>query len=76
MGRYKRYTVEWVDSHFYAGWREPWEASKNELRCETTGYLVAETKDALVFSLSIGQQYVSDQMAIPKCAILKKRLLK
>lgn len=67
--------IDWVDSCGYSGWREAYTTAS---MIKSAGWLVAETKTTMTISDSYDTvcEKWSDQMVIPKIAIIKKTFLK
>lgn len=78
-GRPEILYVEWVDSAGTPGWcsKEEIDHSKNIMPIRSVGFLVHDTKDALVLALNhshgerIGRPF-GELMTIPKIAITKR----
>lgn len=72
--------LTWVDSMFLrTGWTDGVKARDvGSLRCHTLGYLVAETARVYVVANSVshdGENWShTDCIAIPKCAVVRRRL--
>jgi hypothetical protein len=68
----KPVAVEWVDSHCRSGWCRG-EVEAHQLRCQSLGWVVAETRDVLVLAANITDEDEPQrcgEMTIPKTAIL------
>lgn len=69
--------VEWVDSFAFKGWFSSEGADTDLYLIKTVGYVVKETKKALVISHSFGDnKNVMDPLSIPKVAIKKRKWVK
>jgi hypothetical protein len=70
------YLVDWVDSCGRDGWLHEDECKAEVSRCQTVGFLVEETKEAIALALNRtateGHRPFGEIITIPKCAILKK----
>lgn len=74
------YIVDWIDSCGQNGWLDS-DSCKVELsHCQTVGFFVDETKDALALALNRttkeGHRPFGEIITIPKCAITRKRIFK
>jgi hypothetical protein len=72
------YLVEWLDSHYRAGWSNESAASNNSLRCFSVGWLAADGNDAIVLSANVSDEELPQRcgdITIPKVSIVKMRVL-
>jgi hypothetical protein len=71
--------IEWLDSCGSSGWRPLAEIQTSPALCQSVGFLVAETKDAITVALnrtrSDGNVPFGECMAIPKIAIKRKKVI-
>lgn len=69
--------VEWVDSSSIYGWRPP-ETCSAPATIKSVGYLLRQDHKGIVLTNGISELSgnVSDQMSIPKGAVLKLKFLK
>ena len=63
--------VEWVDAVADLGWEQNCKASLH--MCYTVGYLIDETKDALLIASTVSQFDSNARMHIPKAWIRNRR---
>lgn len=74
------YIIDWVDSCGSQGWLQIGECKARVSECQTVGFLVDETKDAIALALNRvtieGHAPFGEMITIPKFAITKKRVLK
>ena len=63
--------VEWVDAVADLGWEQNSKASLH--MCYTVGYLIDETKDALLIASTVSQFDSNARMHIPKAWIRNRR---
>jgi hypothetical protein len=83
--------ITWLDSHGWSGWRTPEDVEdwiKEGLpKITTLGCLLAEDKDQIIVAQSVTSNFlplarstshtsVDNLMRIPKCCILKRKVLK
>lgn len=72
--------VEWVDSAGLNGWCGSHELEPPLAVCETAGYFVSETRDALTMALNRGVNEglkpFGELISIPKCAITKRKVVR
>jgi Lar family restriction alleviation protein len=70
--------VWWEDSNSTAGWQEDTDCKTNIAYCETVGFVVEETKDAICIALSRcttkGNNPYAHLVTIPKCCIKKRKV--
>lgn len=72
--------ITWIDSCSSNGWQQPAEAKARISECQSVGFLVEETKDAIALALSRTTQEgfapYADIVSIPKVAIKRKRVIR
>lgn len=70
--------VWWEDSNSTAGWQDVADCKVNIAYCETVGFLVEETKDAICMALSRCTTPRNNPYAhlitIPKCCIKRTKV--
>jgi hypothetical protein len=66
--------LEWLDSVSSGGWQMLDE--KTDMKVESIGFLMGETKDRVIITTSVYGKTGESPMAIPKCAITKRRFVK
>lgn len=71
--------IEWVDSAGDPGWQHTEDIKAHLAHCQTVGFLVTETKEAIALALSRttsnGFKPFGDIISIPKISITSKRVL-
>ena len=65
--------LEWVDAVADLGWEENVKASLHE--CHTVGYIIDETKDAIVVAATWSKTMSNARMHIPKAWIVKRKAI-
>lgn len=72
MKRGTKVTISWVDSSSASGWQSD---PQQDLRCESTGYFVSQTKDSITIALNRSFDPMSIEfgqfITIPKVAVTK-----
>ena len=72
--------IDWVDSVNSSGWKPTDECKADLLICQTAGFLVEETKDAICLALNrttrTGYYPFGELVSIPKVAIKARRILR
>lgn len=70
----KKVRIDWIDSASPRGWTHDNEIDVKPLKIRTRGYLIRETKKAVVVACSVDECGTSHApMTIPKCSITKMR---
>ena len=76
---HKVIVVEWEDSGSNHGWLNEGDEKVSICMCETTGFLVDETKDGIAIaqntSSSKGYKPYGNVISIPKSAIKKRKVI-
>lgn len=70
--------VEWLDSHYRPGWTTD-EPVSDPLVCKSVGWLIQQTKDALVLSANVTsekQQQRCGDMTIPRRCVKRVKTLR
>jgi hypothetical protein len=72
--------VVWVDSASITGWQDPAKVDHEVMVCETLGFVVKETKDALTLCLNKTDEHRSlcnrgHFITIPKVSIKSRRMI-
>ena len=71
--------VDWLDSCGDPGWKFSEEISVHLMVCQTVGFLVSETKEAIAVALNrtttLGYKPFGDIISIPRVAIRKIKIL-
>ena len=65
--------LEWVDAVADLGWEENVKACLHE--CHTVGYIIDETKDAIVVAATWSKTMSNARMHIPKAWIIKRKVI-
>ena len=80
MKRHKGIYVVWLDSAGTNGWCLPddVENAGTPMRCETLGFFVRETQNAIVVALNFSNaprtaRPYGELITIPKCAVVTRR---
>jgi hypothetical protein len=72
--------IKWTDSWSDSGWVSSERCKADIIYCESVGFLVDETKDAVVLAenraASDGMKPYGDLIHIPKVAIIKRRQMR
>ena len=69
--------VEWIDSSTEYGWLKVESFDTSVVKCQSVGFLIKETDDAIVVTLSRSDSgRCADAITIPKCSIKRIRYLK
>lgn len=80
MNKAKILLVDWVDSCQTAGWQEERDCKVRVISCQTAGFLVEETKEAVCLALSRalteGCHPYGDIITIPRCSITGTEVMK
>jgi len=64
---YKRVTVHWLDSSTHIGWEDAKRYKDvKPCRCESTGYLVINSKSLMAISLSLSGDDINGTITIPR----------
>ena len=71
--------VDWVDSAGSTGWRQTDELQPEIGECQSVGFLVSETKEALALALNRSRlpnfRPFGEIVSIPKRCIIRSRVL-
>lgn len=78
---YKPVYVQWVDSEETFGWNSLYDneaITRKGCMCHTVAYLVRESKNEIVLahSLDLKNEKFTGILAIPKVAVVKKKVIK
>ena len=68
-------SVRWFDSHYVPGWTME-DIDPEPLVCDSVGWIIAETDEAIVLSSHKAHNQRCGDMTIPKCAITSQRRLR
>jgi len=76
----KIYLIDWIDSVSNPGWKNGDGLNPPLAQCQTVGFYVSESEEALTVALNRGETNCyspyGDLISIPKVAIKRKRILK
>ncbi len=73
-GRLKIVYLEWIDSVSSGGWQS--QDGVPDMTVKSVGLLVAEDKKTITISTSIYGKVSESPLTIPKCALIKRRVVK